>query len=196
MRKVLLPLIPIVLLFSACYEHSKTSDGVRCSNPKYTLDNKKVATYLKTDIQLNTTVFELYQSITVGSGGERINITENNITTEAVLIWDICGDNKTYDLATLILSGNGYVSSFAKEAVFEGSVNKISCLDENITVLAGTFQTEHCSYSSKDTVYSYEIYRLNTSDEEQRPMGGVIYYKGFKNGIENYTIELSEWKDR
>lgn len=197
MRKVLLPLIPIFLSFTACFEHSETEtfDAPRCSNAKYNLDNKKIATYLNRDIQQDITAFESYRSGAVGSGREKIDTTEDNITNFA-LVWDVCGDNKTYDLATLILSGNGYVSSFSKDSSFEGSVNKTSCLDENITVLAGTFQTEHCTYSSKDTVYSYEIYRLNTSDVEQRPMGGIIYYIGFENGIENYSVELSEWKDR
>lgn len=188
--------ITSIFIAGCFYKGGAITDQVPCSNPKYTL-NDDDSTYLQTDLKGNLEELYHYHSYYAGLDGYTIKVTkEQPISNNYNILWKSCGGNDVYDLATLLLSGSGYVSSFDSSAKSDIVLNKEWCLDENITVLAGSFETEHCRYLSDDHIYNYETYRLITTSSEERPLGGVIYYVGYENGVENYKIELKSWEER
>jgi len=168
-----------------------TFDLPPCQNPEFTLTNGEESVY--SFEELNTGSFRIvsYYSSFIGSGAYSI---DKNKTLLNPLIWQSCGENNVSNADQLVLSGKGYINSLEPEEKIQINMNVLWCFDENITVTAGTFESSHCQYMSDDGINSYESYVIN-EDDDARPMGGLIYYIGYKNDIQNYVVELISWNE-
>ncbi|HHH37461.1 MAG TPA: hypothetical protein ENK77_02465 [Epsilonproteobacteria bacterium] len=191
MNKFFVPAITLSLVMVGC-KGSFITDLPECSDPKYYIAEGQTASYQLSEVGKGEVRTEIYVTSAAGLGATSVEISSPEDDFFMPFLWKGCGGNEIYDVASLLLSGEGYVASFRTDDISQIKMHEVACADENVSINSTVYAAKRCEYASSDGVYSYESVVID-ADTEDRPLGGVVFYTGYENGVENYSIKLMEW---
>lgn len=198
---LLISTIITAIIFTGCADIEETA--LSCKKPyPFNIDIKGVVGLERVSYTLknkkNETIKRFYS---FHRGLSSVNISfygsEYDIDNPKYFKYNYCSYTKLPDDLRTLIDAKGYINSLyestSSDTVFTSSCNEeeYSIQSEDI-ISSKIFNVNHCTYISENKVYKYETF---VTQDDPKPISGLLEYKGYENDIQNISMKLISWSN-
>lgn len=191
----------LIFILSGCQSLWEYASGKGACPTLPSMSEGEIVTYTFTYSDGVTTSHTITKAHDGDEQGEIVyNISDGN--TSNYKLKDLCpkGPSLSDEQAFLLLGDVSLVANTEKS--FENGLFgtpssewiKEGCARISLTVKAGEFSAEKCTYVTEDRSESYSTFSHFNNGESPTPLSGLLKYEE-QSGDKNVTVELSEWNE-